>query len=796
MIRKIGQFMVLDTARTSYCMGILPTGHVEHLYYGKKIRLETEGDFAGLQEKHVFPPGNTNAYSPEHSRYSLEDMRLEVSSYGRGDIREPFVEVVLPDGSTSLDFVYLKEDITKGKREIPGLPGSYGTEEEVEQLCLTLVDVRAQLTLELYYYVYPQKDVICRNARIVNGANSPVQLKRMMSLQLDLDPNPYAWTTFQGAWAREMKRTTQALKSGKAVNASFTGTSSNRANPFIILHQTDTRESAGDCYGLHLIYSGNHYEAAEVSSYGKLRLVAGINPQNFTWILESGEAFEAPEVVMTFSDRGFGEMSRRLHAFIRHHIVRGEWQFKDRPVLLNSWEAAYFDINEKKLLQLAKEGKEAGVELFVVDDGWFGERNDDTTSLGDWEPNPKKLPNGIKGLAEKIKALGLDFGIWVEPEMVNVKSHLYEAHPDWAIQIPGAAHSEGRNQRILDLTREEVQTFVIESMSRVFSAGDITYVKWDMNRIFTDYFSTALPPERQGEVGHRYVLGLYRCMRELTERFPHILFEGCASGGNRFDLGILCYFPQIWASDNTDALCRAEMQYNYSFGYPMSVVSAHVSACPNHQTLRNTPLETRFQTACFGIFGYECNLGELSGEEREAIRIQVQLYKDWRRVLQWGTFYRGKGFGGDTGGDSVLQDGPGNQISWTCVAEDQKNAVGYMLQKLTIPNTQMQIFTPAGLREDWRYGFSNREMRYNIKAFGNLVNTVSPIHIRQDSLLHNLASKFIKLDGETEQVSAYGDALMQGGIHLQPAFGGTGYNKEVRFYPDFGSRIYFMEAEK
>lgn len=312
-----------------------------------------------------------------------------------------------------------------------------------------------------------------------------------------------------------------------------------------------------------------------------------------------------------YAENGFNQMSQRLHYFIREHIVRGTWQKKERPILLNSWEASYFDISEKKLLKLAKEAKEVGIELFVMDDGWFGERMDDSSSLGDWEANAKKLPGGLKGLSDKIRGLGLQFGIWVEPEMVNVKSKLYVAHPDWTIEIPGQPHSEGRNQRILDLGRREVQDYIIESMSKVFSSADISYVKWDMNRTFSDYYSTALPPERQGEVAHRYVLGLYRCMKELTERFPEILFEGCAAGGNRFDLGILCYFPQIWGSDDTDALCRAEIEENYSYGYPLSAVSAHVSACPNHQTLRNTPLETRFQVACFGSFGYECNLCDM-----------------------------------------------------------------------------------------------------------------------------------------------------------------------------------------
>ena len=455
-----------------------------------------------------------------------------------------------------------------------------------------------------------------------------------------------------------------------------------------------------------------------------------------------------------YAENGFNQMSQRLHYFIREHIVRGTWQKKERPILLNSWEASYFDISEKKLLKLAKEAKEVGIELFVMDDGWFGERMDDSSSLGDWEANAKKLLGGLKGLSDKIRGLGLQFGIWVEPEMVNVKSKLYVAHPDWTIEIPGQPHSEGRNQRILDLGRREVQDYIIESMSKVFSSADISYVKWDMNRTFSDYYSTALPPERQGEVAHRYVLGLYRCMKELTERFPEILFEGCAAGGNRFDLGILCYFPQIWGSDDTDACCRADIQTNYSYGYPLSTVSAHVSACPNHQTLRRTPLTTRFAVAAFAVLGYECNFCDCTREELEEIRAQIALYRKWRSVLQQGTFYRGRTFA------------DGNLTEWTCVSEDQTQAVGMLMQKLAEPNTQFHAYYPKGLAKEKRYHFTNRALTYSILEFGDLVNTVAPVHIRPDSVTHHLLAKFVKMDGETEDFCAYGDALMYGGVHL------------------------------
>ena len=433
---------------------------------------------------------------------------------------------------------------------------------------------------------------------------------------------------------------------------------------------------------------------------------------------------------------------------------------------------------------MAKAGADVGIELFVMDDGWFFRRNDDTSSLGDWEPDPKKLPGGIASLSKKIKALGMDFGLWVEPEMISENSRLYQKHPDWAMMIPGHPHSEGRNQRLLDLCNPEVQQYVIDSMTKVFSSGDIRYVKWDMNRNFSDIYSPYLPAAKQGETAHRYVLGLYHIMNELTTRFPEILFEGCSSGGNRFDLGILSYFPQIWASDNTDALCRTGIQNSYSYGYPLSVFTAHVSSCPNHQTLRITPLETRFQVASFGVLGYECNLKDLSGSDLNAIREQIALYKKWRDVFQFGSFYRGA--------ENEASDS--ETLSWTCVSPDGRRAVGLFFRRLTTPNQSHDWYRPVGLLPDVKYHFYGRNIKYNLKDFGDLVNTVSPVHIKQGSALQEILSRFVNMDGEKEELTAYGDTLMRAGIALKPAFAGTGYNSDTRLFPDFSSRIYFMEA--
>lgn len=791
MIAKKNGVFVLETNQTSYLFRVMETGHLEHLYYGRRIRFR---DASVLEEKHTFAPGNGICYDGAHKNLSLEDACLELSSYGKGDIWEPFLEVVYADGSFTSDFVFDAYEIDDTKPEFSSLPGSYSEDGRVEHLCVRLKEKAKGAALELHYYVYPECDVIGRSAKLVNTGAAPLTVKRLMSLQLDLAACGYVLTTFTGGWAREMKRTDTQIWAGRYVNSSYAGVSSSRANPFVMVSGEHTTEDAGDCFGVNLIYSGNHYEAAEVSGFGKTRLVAGINPQSFSWNLGPGEAFESPEAVMTFSHRGFNAMSRQMHRFVREHIVRGEWKRKLRPVLLNSWEAAYFSIDEKKLLNLARAGKDVGVELFVMDDGWFGKRTNDTRSLGDWDVNRKKLPNGLKGLCDKVKALGLDFGVWVEPEMVNVDSELYRAHPEWAMDIPGREHSEGRHQRLLDLGRLEVQDYIIAKMTEVFSSADISYVKWDMNRIVSDAYSKVLEPERQGEVFHRYVCGLYRCMKTLTERFPKILFEGCSSGGNRFDLGILCYFPQIWASDNTDALCRAEIQNGYSYGYPMSTVSAHISSCPNHQTLRNTPLATRFNVAAFGVCGYECNLCDMGREELAAVKQQIALYKRWREVLQYGDFYRGRSFGSGGGSHSALGvTGAQNIMEWTCVAKDRKKAVGMLFQKLVTPNDQFACYRAKGLDEETLYHFYNQPQKYGLRDFGGLVNTLSPIHIRQDSLLESIAARVVKLDGEKEDCLAYGDELMYHGVKLKQAFGSVGYSSEVRVYQDFASRLYFME---
>jgi len=778
MIKADGKVFFLNTKNTTYAFRVLETGQLEHMYYGRLIHTDEP---SVLVEKRAFAPGNTITYDDEHQDITLEDVRLEMSAIGKGDLREPMLEVICADGSTSTDFIYDSYKIIKGKPEFKTLPSSYDENDNVETLNITLKDRNHGFTLILSYYVFEECDVISRSAKFVNTSQEAVTLTRMLSMLMDFDHPNMKISSFHGGWTREMNKCDIVLPAGKYVNSSFTGTSSNRTNPLFMISEPDSCEVAGNVWGFNLVYSGNHYSATEVSSFKKTRVVYGINPQNFAWTLEAGEEFEAPEAVMTYSSAGFRQMSLNMHDFVRNHITRGHWKFKERPVLINSWEAAYFDFDEKKLLKLAKTAKEAGAELFVMDDGWFGDRNDDHRALGDWNIiNKKKLPGGLEGLSKKLADIGILFGLWVEPEMINVDSELYRNHPDWAIDIPGMNHSEGRFQRLLDLCNPEVVDYMIDRMREVFSTPGLSYVKWDMNRNFSDYYSKYLPKEKQLEVGHRYVLGLYRMLKTLTEEFPELLIEGCASGGNRFDLGALCYYPQIWGSDNTDAVSRLAIQDGYSYGYPQSTYTAHVSACPNHQTLRVTPLESRFAVAAFGVLGYELNLNDMKSEDIAAVKAQIELYKQYRNTLQFGDFYRHKA-------DNIYE--------WSIVDKDKNISVAMLMQQKVIAGDQYLKLDLAGLDPETKYHFFGRKLEYNVKGFGDLVNTVSPIHIKQDSLVHNIVAKFVKMPGENEDAISYGDALNSNGVKLVQSFVGTGYNEDVRYFPDFGARLYFIEKE-
>ena len=790
MINEKDKLFTLETKNTSYIFYVDELGLLHHLYYGAKIDLSDDALLA-LQQKYPNPNGCSTVLSKEAATLALDDTCLEFSTRGKGDMRESLVELELADGSRTSDFRYWQHVIRTEKISPEGLPAAY-MEGDAKSLVIKCKDNNSDAVLELVYTAFEDCDCITRSSRLINSGDADIIVRRLMSLQLDVEWERAKVTSFHGDWAREMRAEELTLAGGKYVIDSGTGFSSNRQNPFFMVSETGTGEYSGECYGFNLIYSGGHKEVIEITSHGKTHIVTGMRPEDNWFLLKAGEELYAPEAVMTYSDGGYEGISASMHRFVREHIVRGEWKKKERPVLLNSWEALYFHVNERKIEKLAKDAADIGIELLVLDDGWFKGRNNDTSSLGDWTADEKKLPNGLKGLSKKVKAQGVKFGIWVEPEMVNENSDLYQAHPEWAVRISKKEHAEGRNQMLLDLSNPDVVDYLIASMSQVFEQYSAYYVKWDMNRNFTDTYSQTLPRERQGEFLYRYMQGLYRLMGTLVEKFPHILFEGCASGGNRFDLGILSYFPQIWASDDSDAVARIRIQNGYSYGYPQSVIGAHVSGCPNHQTLRNTPLSTRYAVASFGVLGYETNISDASKEELAEMKAQIALYKQWRETLQFGQWYR---LGG-----SVLERGQAyhksfekDLVKWMVVSKEQDKAVAITVQGQVTPHYGHHILKTRGLKEDTGYRFYNVPVKHDLHRFGELINMIAPIHIKQDSLLHDTLAKFIKMDGAKEDVTVSGSLLNKAGVRLAQTFAGTGYNAGTEVYQDYDAAIYYME---
>ena len=744
MIRQNGSFFLLDTRRTTYCFRVAEGGVLQHLYYGK--RLHTQDHLQALLPQGRLWPGDASGWRWDGGGMCLEDMALEVSGPGLGDLREPFVSVRTASGGPVSDFRFESAEILSEKPALEGLPSAQDPDGAAQTLRVVLTARRAGLRLELFYTTFDACDVITRSARLTNVGGEPAEVLRLMSNQVDFYSQDLVLTTFNGAWGREFEPVHTPCGPGTVSGGSRTGTSSSKANPFVMLHSPQADEEQGCCYGFHLLYSGDHRESACGNAYGKLRFLHGMSPEDFSWKLESGESLASPEAAMSWG-WGFSQLSAQLHDFIRAHVLRGWWRGRPRPVLINSWESFYFSFTHEDLLRLAGQAKELGAELFVLDDGWFGKRDNAACSLGDWTSvNRKKLPGGLKSLAEEIRALGLDFGVWVEPEMVSEDSGLYRAHPDWVLGRMDQA--VGRNQYVLDMSRPEVQDHLIATLSQVFQDAAPAYVKWDMNRILTDAWSAALPWRRQGEVRHRYVLGLYRVLEALTERFPRILFECCAGGGNRTDLGMLCYMPQAWLSDNTDALCRCRMQYYASFGYPQCVWGSHVSASPNHQTLREAPLESRFHVAAMGLLGYELDLGKLSGQERSAVAEQTAFYKRYREVLQFGQLYR-------------LRAGEDGLWEMMAVGRDRKTALALLFQPENRANAPAVRLTARGLREDGVYRL-----------------TVRPVP-----------------GGGEEDVLATGGVLADWGAWLKQGFSGVGRDGETRVMGDSGSRLYLLEEQ-
>ena len=637
VLDKENRVFTLHTQNTTYQMKADRYHVLTHTYYGPRV---AGGDLSYLVRyaDRACAPNPVEA-GPDRT-YSLNTIPQEYSTCGMGDYRLPSLELELPCGSCSADLRYTGCELRQGKYALEGLPAFRGTDRDAETLVLFLEDTAAQVRVELYYGVFPEYDLITRAVRVVNQGTEAVRLRQCASLCLDLLRSDLDLITFDGCHMMERSPDRAPLRPGIQGVGSVRGTSSHQHNPFVVLCDRDANEDYGLCYGAMLLYSGSFEAQVERSQYDSARLVMGINPYQFCWTLEPGQSFTSPEAALVCSPAGLGQMSRQYHRAIREHLIQDPCQGKRRPVLINNWEATYFDFDADTLVDFARTAAPLGIELLVMDDGWFGRRDDDNSGLGDWVVNQKKLPGGLEALVPRIQALGMSFGIWIEPEMVNEDSQLYREHPDWVLRIPGRAPARGRNQLVLDFSRSDVRRHVYGQIKAVLSSADISYVKWDMNRSLSDVWSASLPAGRQGEVFHRYVLGVYELLDQLHRDFPHILIEGCAGGGGRFDAGMLYYTPQIWCSDNTDAIDRLGIQYGTSFCYPVSAMGAHVSAVPNEENGRITSIEARATVAMSGTFGYEMDLRKTSPEEREAIRRQVAFFKEHYDLIQRGDYYR------------------------------------------------------------------------------------------------------------------------------------------------------------
>lgn len=622
--------ITLHTLHTSYQMWADGQGVVHHLYYGPAIG---GSDLRGLEFYSDCGFSPQPAGMDRQRDYSLDTLCQEYTGSGVGDYRIGCLRLAGPDGGRAADLRFVSAEAVPGKYALPGLPAACAEDGACETLRLKLRDAVHGLTVTLLYGVFAQADVITRAALLENEGSGSIRLDKAASACLDLPFGPWELIHFHGRHCMERQPERVPLSHNIQTLRSARGASSHQHNPFAILAAPHTTEEAGECLGAMLVWSGNFKIECEVSQMQSTRLVAGVSDDDFSWTLEPGGQFAAPEVLFCYSDQGLSELSARYHRFLQRHIIRSPWRDKPRPILINNWEATYMDFDAQRIWDIARQARDLGVEMLVLDDGWFGERSDDSSGLGDWQFNEKKLGCTFDQLIGRVREMGLLFGLWIEPEMVCANTALYAAHPDWALSIPGRAPATGRSQLVLDLGRPEVVDYLYDIFHRLLAEHDIAYIKWDMNRNLTDVYSRALPPERQGEAAYRYMLGLYSLLDRLTRDFPQVLFEGCAGGGGRFDAGMLCYCPQIWCSDDTDAIHRIKIQYGTSFGYPPCAMGSHISASPNHQTGRSTLLSTRAVVAMAGTFGYELDLQKLTADEKEMVKAQIVRYKQLQPLL-------------------------------------------------------------------------------------------------------------------------------------------------------------------
>lgn len=677
----------LDTPNTSYCVGIADGKYVGHLYYGKRLRPQDLRYLLRTDEAPYVPSAN------DRERCAFYDsFPFEYAGSGVGDYREGSIGVRTAAGQDAVMPTYASYEILPGKPMIPGLPAAFDRDGQAQTLILHLTDEALALDVDLYYTAFEDADVITRSVRVTNRAAEPIMLTKVFSASLDMENVGYEMLTLHGGWARERQIERRPIAHGKQGVGSTRGESSHQDHPFLAWMTPETTQEAGEVYAMHFVYSGNFLAQLELNQWDGIRAVMGIHPEHFAWKLESGDTFCAPEVVLTYSDHGLGRMTRTLHDFYRRHLIRSPYRDRKRPILINNWEATYFNFNTQKLLEIARTAAECGIEMLVMDDGWFGHRESDDSSLGDWFVNEEKLPGGLKVLADGINALGMKFGIWMEPEMVSPDSDLYRAHPDWAIAAVGRRGTLSRAQYVLDIGRKEVRDAVYERIYAILKSANIEYVKWDMNRQLTDLGSAALPADRQGEVSHRYMLGVYEMQERLLHDFPELLLENCSGGGARFDPGMLYYSPQIWCSDDTDAIERLGIQEGTALCYPLSAMGAHVSDCPNHLLGRIVPFATRGAVALAGTFGYELDITRISAADRAQIREQVRVYHQFNDLVREGDYYRLASYR-----ENHLYD------CYMVVSKDAAEALVTYVQVLAEPIFKSRRIRLQGLRADADY---------------------------------------------------------------------------------------------
>ena len=707
------QIFSLHTKHSTYQMKV-DRDFLIHTYYGPYVGDSDMSYLARCIDRGF--SGNPDGITDKG--YSLDTQLLEYPSYGTGDFRNDCLRVAYADGSQVTDLKYVSHEIKEGKYGLEGLPAMYQGEENVQTLEVVLQDVYKKLEVILYYGVFENLDVITRACKIVNKGEDKVNLLRAYSMCLDFNNKDMDFVHFYGRHAMERIMERTPLHHGIQSVGSRRGFSSHQHNPFVVLCAHDAGEDHGNCYGASFVYSGNFAAEAEVTQADCTRMTMGIHDAQFQFELQPQESFTAPEVMLSFSSEGLGTLSRNYHKAIRYHICRGKYKTARRPILINNWEATYFDFNTEKLLDIAREAKKLGIEMLVMDDGWFGKREDDVSGLGDWFVNEKKLGGKLKDLVDGVNEIGLKFGIWFEPEMISEDSDLYRAHPDWALKIPGRAPTRGRQQLVLDFSREDVRTYIFDRMCEILESSDIEYVKWDANRHLTDVWSALLPAERQGEVFHRFILGLYDFLEKITQRFPNVLFEGCSGGGGRFDAGMMYYHPQIWCSDDTDAVERLEIQYGTSFAYPVSTMGAHVSVCPNHQTGRSVSMKTRGVVAMSGTFGYELDITKLSEEDKQTVKEQIEAFKKYYDLIQDGDYYR------------LTDDGRKSPfVAWEFVSADKKEALLNVVVLRTKANPILHTVYARGLEADMMYQVEGSQEKFSGAA---LLNGGYPIPVMGD----------------------------------------------------------------